>query len=72
MQCLLIVQFSLYKILIFYVVFDTYFRIRQFATLQTSHVAPQTELLAVEPFQILLPLYYLIVDLLLSVDVGNH
>jgi len=49
-----------------------YLRIGQFATLQTGHVAPQAELLAVEPLQILLPLYYLIVDLLLGVNVGNH
>lgn len=49
-----------------------YLRIGQFATLQTGHVAPQAELLTVEPFQILLPLHYLIVDLLLGVYVGNH
>jgi len=51
---------------------DVHLWIGQFATLQTGHVTSQTELLAMESFQILFPLHYLIVNLLLSIDVRDH
>ena len=44
----------------------------QFPVLQRGHVAPEAELLAVQPLQVVLPLRDLALDLRLAPGVGHH
>ena len=51
---------------------QTDLRVGQFPALEARHVAPQPELLAVQPLQVLLPLDDLVGDLLAGVGVAYH
>ena len=50
----------------------THLRIWQLPVLERCHVAPEPELLAVEPLQVGLPLHDLALDLTLAAGVAHH